>query len=110
MSEYLENNTLGVTSLPVNPALFNRNCVLPYSLAIEHIHKAMSDFLGFLDFINQQLHTKHLPRLECFLMPASFSSLVGEFMNITIPKYCATLEAISKFTEPMLNSRHGKQT
>jgi hypothetical protein len=24
-------------------------------------------------------------------MPANFSSIVGEFMNITIPKYCSTL-------------------
>lgn len=26
-----------------------------------------------------------------FLMPANFSSIVGEFMNINIPKYCKTL-------------------
>ena len=24
-------------------------------------------------------------------MPANFSSIVGEFMNLTLPKYCATL-------------------
>ncbi|HRJ40465.1 MAG: hypothetical protein KJZ86_03490 [Caldilineaceae bacterium] len=51
----------------------------------------MAEFLEFLGLINQQLFTKNLPRLESFLMPANFSSIVGEFMNMTIPKYCSTL-------------------
>lgn len=51
----------------------------------------MAEFLEFLGFINQQLATKNLPRLESFLMPANFSSIVGEFMNLTIPKYCSGL-------------------
>jgi hypothetical protein len=29
--------------------------------------------------------------VETFLMPANFSSIVGEFMNMTIPKYCKNL-------------------
>jgi hypothetical protein len=32
-----------------------------------------------------------MPRLETFLMPAGFSSIVGEFMNLTIPRYCTDL-------------------
>jgi len=51
----------------------------------------MNDFSDFLGFINQQLNTKGMPRLESFLMPANFSSIVSEFMNIAIPKYCVTL-------------------
>ena len=70
---------------------FNPNCALPYGLMTEHIQHAMQDFLDFLGFINQQLNTKEMPRLESFLMPANFSSMVGEYMNITIPKYCPTL-------------------
>jgi len=65
---------------------FNDECLLPYGLTIRHVRLAMAEFLDFLGFINQQLHTKNLPRLESFLMPANFSSLVGEFMNLTIPK------------------------
>ncbi|MEW5828162.1 MAG: hypothetical protein AB1846_04660 [Chloroflexota bacterium] len=76
---------------PLNPNGFNANCILPYSLTPEHVKKSMHDFLGFLGFINQQLNTKDMPRLESFLMPANFSSMVGEYMNITIPKYCPTL-------------------
>lgn len=51
----------------------------------------MEDFIDFLDFINEQLSTKSIPRLEGFLMAANFSSIVGEFMNISIPKYCPSL-------------------
>ncbi len=75
----------------VNFDHFNPNCVLPYGLKTEHICHAMQDFIDFLGFINPQLYTKGIPRLESFLMPANFSSLVGEFMNISIPKYCSGL-------------------
>jgi hypothetical protein len=76
---------------PLDSGGFNANCILPYGLTPEHIKKAMQDFLDFLGFVNQQLNTKNMPRLESFLMPANFSSMVGEYMNITIPKYCPTL-------------------
>jgi hypothetical protein len=75
----------------INAKRFNPNCVLPYGLTPEHVEHSMRDFLDFLGFINQQLNTKAMPRLESFLMPANFSSMVGEYMNITIPKYCPTL-------------------
>lgn len=70
---------------------FNYEAEIPYGLKIEHIKTAMQDFIDFLSFINNQLHTRNIPRLESFLMPANFSSMVGEFMVISIPKYCKTL-------------------
>lgn len=88
------NHTTGeeaCTPIPVNPTSFNQKCTLPYGLTTEHIFQAMKDFLDFLGFINRQLYSKGIPRLESFLMPANFSSIVGEFMNITIPKYCTSL-------------------
>lgn len=51
----------------------------------------MTDFEDFLDFVNQQLHVKGMPRLESILMPANFSSIVGEFMAMSIPRYCRGL-------------------
>lgn len=51
----------------------------------------MSGFVDFLGFVNQQLHKRQLSRLETMLMPANFSSVVGEFMAANIPKYCSTL-------------------
>ncbi len=79
------------TPLPLTPDGFNKRVVLPCGLKSIHVQRAMTDFLDFLGFLNQQLNTRQLPRLESFLMPANFSSMVGEFMSATIPKYCATL-------------------
>lgn len=72
----------------LTPDGFNAGAVLPCGLMVEHVRRAMQDFLDFLGFVNGQLGTKDLPRLEAFLMPANFSSIVGEFMGATIPKYC----------------------
>ncbi len=70
---------------------FNTKCNLPYGLDILQLRAAMQDFLDFLGFINSQLYTKQISRLETMLMPANFSSVVGEFMSSTIPKHCGTL-------------------
>ena len=70
---------------------FNPACRLPYDLTGSHVQRVMESFVDFLGFLNQQLHSKGLPRLENFLMPANFSSIVGEFMNLSIPQYCPGL-------------------
>jgi hypothetical protein len=70
---------------------FNAQAILPYGLHITHLQRAMQDFLDFLGFINTQLNTKGIERLEKMLMPANFSSVVGEFMTSAIPKYCNAL-------------------
>jgi hypothetical protein len=51
----------------------------------------MQDFLDFMGFINTQLNSRALQRLETMLMAANFSSMVGEFEIAAIPKYCPTL-------------------
>lgn len=79
------------TPHPLNPNGFNAACVLPHGLTHTHVRKAMQDYLDFLGFINTQLRTKKIPRLEWFLMAANFSSMVGEFMGASIPKYCNTI-------------------
>jgi len=78
-------------SVPLNPNGFNQNTKIPFGLQTDHIRSAMQEFLDFLSFVNTSLHSKQIPRLESFLMPANFSSMVGEFMNAAIPKYCPTL-------------------
>lgn len=79
------------TPVPVNPAKFNRDAQIPYGLTPEHIRQAMEDFVGFLGFIDQQLRTRGIERLESMLMPANFSSIVGEFMSSRIPKFCPSI-------------------
>jgi hypothetical protein len=90
MSEKLQEKQACV-SLPVNASFLNPSCKLPYGLNPGHILSAMTDFIDFMKFINTQLFSKELPRLETFLMPANFSSIVGEYMNMSITKYCHTL-------------------
>jgi len=75
----------------IDPNAFNPDCKLPYGLTTGHVQKAMEEFIDFLGFINAQLHKKGIPRLETFLMPANFSSMVGEFMHIGIERHCPTL-------------------
>jgi hypothetical protein len=71
-----------------DPHCFNPKAVIPLGLKPEHICKAMKEFTDFLGFLDLQLFTKQMPRFEDFLMPANFSSMVGEFMGANIPKYC----------------------
>ncbi len=73
---------------PLHATGFNPRTELPYGLAIDHIQLAMLEFLSFLGFINQQLNTQGIERLETMLMAANFSSVVGEFMGSSIPKHC----------------------
>lgn len=77
--------------IPVESSAFNEKAVLPYGLTVSHLRSAMQDFIDFLGFINQQFYSRSLSRLESFLMPANFSSIVGEFMNETVPHYCPLL-------------------
>ena len=79
------------TPLNLYSSGFNRQARLPYGLTVEHIRQAMNDFMSFLGFINQQLHKRGVERFESMLMPANFSSIVGEFMISSIAKYCPTL-------------------
>jgi hypothetical protein len=70
---------------------FNPKAVIPYSVTTEHIRKAMIGFAEFLGFVDRELKNRGLIRLEDMLMPANFSSMVGEFMAANIPKYCKTI-------------------
>jgi hypothetical protein len=91
MTPHKSQEQLACFPEPLTLERFNQNCFLPYGLDVSYIQQAMSDFLEFLGFINRRLHTKAISRLESFLMPANFSSIVGEFINISIPKYCPAL-------------------
>ena len=79
------------TPVPVSPDRFNPAADTPYGCTTDHVHKAMNDFAEFLGFINEQLHNRRIPRLESFLMPANFSSMVGEYMGASLPRYCPSI-------------------
>jgi len=76
---------------PLHDNGFNPACKIPFGCSVGHVRKAMQEFLDFLGFVNTQLNSRKIPRFESFLMPANFSSMVGEFMAAGIPKHCRTL-------------------
>ncbi len=87
----VELERIACQAVPVDSEGFNPKAAIPYGLTTDHIRQAMGDFIAFLSFINTQLHTRQMPRLETFLMPANFSSMVGEFMVAVIPQHCLVL-------------------
>ncbi len=77
--------------VPLDPANLNSQAVMPYGCTVEHVFAAMQEYIDFLGFINKQLATRQIPRFETMLMPANFSSMVGEFMGTSIPKHCPSI-------------------
>ena len=72
---------------PVKIEHFNLRAVIPYGVTIEHVCAAMNDFIGFMQMVNVRLHENGTPRFETMLMPANFSSIVGEFITANLPKH-----------------------
>lgn len=76
---------------PLNVQGFNAGAILPHGLTSAHIQAAMQDFLDILRFLNDQLYSQGLTRLEAMLMTATFSSIVSEFCVTAIPRHCPSL-------------------
>ncbi len=79
----------GIGSLtPEKPdqAGFNPKAAIPFGVTTAHVKSAMDEFSDFLEFIDAQLLDKGMTRFEDMLMPANFSSMVGESMSVGIPK------------------------
>ncbi|MGA9070546.1 MAG: hypothetical protein WB424_09855 [Terracidiphilus sp.] len=70
---------------------FNPDACIPFGVSIEHIYHAMLDFTDFLHTVDAELVRKKMSRLEEMLMPANFSSMVGEFITSNLPKHCPTI-------------------
>ncbi len=74
-----------------DPDCANHDAVLPYGCTTEHVLSAMATFADFLTTINVELGNREIPRLEHLLVPANFSSIVGEFMVTSIARVCPDL-------------------
>lgn len=70
---------------------FNLKAIIPLGLTTRHVRRAMDEFCEFLGFVDLQLVGKGMMRFEEMFMPANFSSIVGEFIAASIPKYCKTV-------------------
>ena len=74
-----------------SPENFNANARIPFGVSVENIFHAMVDFTEFLRTVDTELVRKDMARLEDMLMPANFSSMVGEFVTSSLPKHCPTV-------------------
>lgn len=90
-SDILALERAACTPEPLNSQGFNPNAVLPHNLTTAHVQAAMQDFLDILAFLNSQLNSRELQRLEVMLMPATFSSMVGELCIAAIANHCSSL-------------------
>lgn len=72
---------------PVRIEHFNPRAVIPHGVTIEHLCAAMNDFVSFMQMVNVRLHENDTSRFETMLMPANFSSIVGEFVTANLPKH-----------------------
>ncbi len=70
---------------------FNPETIIPFGVSIEHIYRAMLDITDFLRTVDTELVRKGMARLEDMLMPANFSSMVGEFITSNLPKHCPSI-------------------
>ena len=63
-----ETNTEAEACSPVQVKAdgFNKKAIIPFGCKIEHIKAGMEDFVSFLGFINEQLATRKMQRLESF--------------------------------------------
>lgn len=82
---------LAAISVPLRPDGFNASAHIPYGCSVEMLKQSMQSFIDFLALINQGLSSHHMPRLETLLMPANFSSIVSEYLCVTLPKQCPSL-------------------
>lgn len=86
-----EQELLACAPASVSLDHFNHTAKIPFGCTVEHVCSAMTDFISFMKHVNMELNSKGLERIESMLMPANFSSIVGEFMSSNIPKYCKGL-------------------
>ncbi len=86
-----ERERAACTPLPVKPGGFNPQARLPYGCTVDHIRRAMEDFVEFLGYINRELNARGSERIETIMMTANFSSMVGEFAKSRIARHCPGL-------------------
>jgi len=64
---------------------FNSKAMIPFGLTTEHIYRSLTDFTDFMRFIDIDLASQRIARFEDLLTTSNFSSMVSEFMSVTIP-------------------------
>jgi hypothetical protein len=75
----------------VDPARFNHELTLPYSLRQSDFQIAMEDAYDFFFDVNNFFLDRGLPRLDDLLRPANMSGLLSDMLTASIAKHSRTL-------------------
>ena len=81
----------------VDPAHFNTNAILPYSLRLMDFQIAMQDVYDLFHDVNGLLVERGLNRLEEMLRPAAMSGVVSDLLTASLASHARSLTANSHF-------------
>jgi hypothetical protein len=75
----------------VDPAAFNKNAALPFSLRLKDFEIAMQDVYDFFYDVNVLFQRKALPRLDDELRPAIMSGMLSDMLTASVAKHSRSL-------------------
>jgi hypothetical protein len=82
---------MGIVRNQVDPAKFNADAVLPYSLRLKDFEMAMQDIYDFFFDVNTLLISKGLEQLEETLRPAILSGVLSDMLTASLAKHSRVL-------------------
>jgi len=75
----------------IDPAKFNTQLSLPYSLRTDNFASAMQDVYDFFFDVNSLLLERGLPRLDDMLRPAAMSGILSDMITASVAKQSRVL-------------------
>jgi hypothetical protein len=75
----------------LNPAGFNQNALLPFSLRLKDFELAMQDVYDFFYDVNKLLLDKGLHRMDDMLRPAAMSGMLSDMLTASMAKHSRVL-------------------
>lgn len=75
----------------IDPAGFNPDAELPYSLRLMDFERAMQDVYDFFFDVNAMLSKKGMRRLDDMMRPAMMSGMISDMMTASLAKFSRTL-------------------
>lgn len=75
----------------IDPAGFNPDAELPYSLRLMDFEHAMQDVYDFFFDVNAMLSKKGMRRLDDMMRPAMMSGMISDMMTASLAKFSRTL-------------------
>jgi hypothetical protein len=82
---------MSLTRQTVDPAKFNRDRSLPYSLRLADFEIAMQDVYDFLFDVNSNLVAKGLRRMEDMMRPAALSGMISDMLTASLAQHARSL-------------------